>query len=59
MSHHYTVDRKIWYDRGGNKRMSMSPYWQLVCVVCGWRGRRITQPGTGQSKDRLREWEQH
>ncbi len=56
MTHHYTVDRRIWYDRGGNTHQSA--YWKLICD-CGWRGRRITQPGSGQSKERMREWEQH
>ncbi len=57
MTHHYTVDRRIWYDRNG--WLHMSAYWKLICVVCGWRGRRITQPGSGQSKDRMREWDEH
>ena len=56
MTHHYTVDRDLWHDRNGF--MHMSAYWKLKCV-CGWRGRRITQPGSGQSKDRMREWETH
>ena len=30
--------------------MHMSAYWKLKCV-CGWRGRRVTQPGSGQNKE--------
>jgi len=56
MEHVYTVHRKVWTDRKGFARMSA--YWQIQCS-CGWRGTRISKPGRIQSKQRVKEWEEH
>ena len=53
----YDVERRIYLDDDGNERLSH--YWRLVCRVCGWRGKRISKPGSRQSKQRMTEWEAH
>ncbi len=57
MTHHYTVERKFWKDRRGF--LHMSEYWQIRCLVDGWRGTRITKPSSAQSKARMEEWLTH
>ncbi len=56
MTHVYTVDRKTWETNTG--WVKLSPYWRLRCG-CGWRGRRIENPGREESRDRMREWDEH
>lgn len=56
-AHDFGVDRGMKRNQQG-EIVRLSPYYQLRCS-CGWRGRRITDPGPAQSKDRMTEWEAH
>ena len=57
-AHRYTVERTVLRDNKGNP-LRLSDYWRIVCRDCSWRGERIADPGSRESKDRMEKWGDH
>lgn len=54
----YTVVREIKKNSKGGI-IWVDDKWQLKCLECDWKGRKVVEPSVSSSKQRLKEWDRH